>query len=116
MNDALDFIERNGRGGTPFFCYIPTAIPHAAMHAPAEIHEKWRKRFPEFDDVIGRYGAGPEEACPDVRNPIAGFAAMMEVLDSDVGRILDLLEEPGIAGNTIVLFAPDNGAHREGSA
>ncbi len=114
MDDAFRFIDTNAKSGQPFFCYIPTAIPHAAMHAPPEIHQKWRERFPQFDHLIGRYGAGPGEDCPDVVNPIAGFAAMMEVLDRDVGRLLDLLDELGIADNTLVMFSSDNGPHREG--
>ncbi len=113
MHRAIDFVRQNAESQTPFFCYIPTAVPHAAMHAPTELHEKWRKVFPEFDDQIGKYGAG-EEDCPDVQNPIAGFAAMMENLDNQVGEILDLLAELGIDENTIVLFTSDNGPHREG--
>lgn len=114
MDRARDFIRRHARAGTPFFCYIPTAIPHAAMHAPAEIHEKWRKKFPQFDQKIGKYGAGPDDPCPDVVNPIAGFAAMLDVLDNDVGSILALLADLGIDSNTLILFASDNGAHKEG--
>ena len=114
MNMVYNFIERNAKADKPFFCYVPTAIPHAAMQAPKELHEKWRKVFPQFDDRIGKYGAGPTEICDDVVNPIAGFAAMMEHLDSNVGHILDMLKELGIDDNTIVMFASDNGAHAEG--
>jgi arylsulfatase A-like enzyme len=116
MNHAMQFMESNAKSGTPFFCYIPTAVPHAAMHAPAELHRKWRKTFPRFDQVIGRYGAGRDrrEKTPDVINPVAGFAAMMENLDNQVGDILALLEHYGIDDNTLVIFASDNGAHREG--
>jgi arylsulfatase A-like enzyme len=113
MEKAMNFMEQNAQSKTPFFCYIPTAVPHAAMHAPAELHEKWRKKFPQFDKKIGKYGAGGEP-CPDVINPIAGFAAMMENLDNQVGEILTLLQELGIDNNTIVMFTSDNGAHKEG--
>jgi arylsulfatase A-like enzyme len=113
MERALGFIERNAVADQPFFCYIPTAIPHAAMHAPKELHEKWRKVFPQFDNKIGEYKAG-EETCPDVINPIAGFAAMIERLDTHVGAILDRLKALGIDENTIVMFSSDNGAHHEG--
>jgi arylsulfatase A-like enzyme len=113
MNRAQEFIARNAAAKQPFFCYIPTAVPHAAMHAPKALHEKWRKVFPQFDDVIGRYKAGPEE-CPDVQNPIAGFAAMIENLDNQVGQILELLQELGIDDHTLIIFASDNGAHLEG--
>ncbi|MBT3194794.1 MAG: arylsulfatase [Verrucomicrobia bacterium] len=114
MADALAFIRRSVKAGKPFFCYIPTAVPHAAMHAPAELHEKWRKVYPQFDQRIGRYGAGPGESCPPVTNPIAGFAAMMENLDNQVGELLDLLKELGVDDNTLVTFSSDNGAHHEG--
>jgi arylsulfatase A-like enzyme len=114
MQKAFDFIKENGKSGTPFFCYIPTGVPHAAMQAPAELHEKWRKKFPEFDNKIGKYGAGPDEECPDVQNPIAGYAAMMENLDNQVGHILDILKEMGIDEHTLVMFSSDNGAHKEG--
>ncbi|MGE9268825.1 MAG: sulfatase-like hydrolase/transferase, partial [Verrucomicrobiales bacterium] len=113
MADARAFIRRSAESDTPFFCYLPTAIPHAAMHAPKELHEKWRKKFPQFDHLIGKYGAGGEP-CPDVVNPIAGFAAMMEHLDHEIGTILALLDELGIDENTLILFASDNGPHKEG--
>ena len=111
---ARDFITKNVEAEKPFFCYIPTAIPHAAMHAPKELHEKWRKKLPEWDSRIGKYGAGPGEDTPDVINPVAGFAAMMEHFDNQVGLILDQLVEYGIDENTLVIFASDNGAHKEG--
>ena len=113
MEKARAFVKRSAESKTPFFCYIPTAVPHAAMHAPKELHEKWRKVFPQFDKKIGKYGAGGEP-CPDVINPIAGFAAMMENLDNEVGSLLALLKELGIDDNTLIMFTSDNGAHKEG--
>jgi len=41
----------------------------------------------------------------------AHFAAMVESLDDDVGRLLEALERRGVAGNTIVVFTSDNGGH-----
>ena len=93
MDDAFSFIEKSVKQKKPFFCYIPTAVPHAAMHAPKELHEKWRKVYPEFDQRIGKYGAGPGEPCPNVVNPIAGYAAMMENFDNQVGHLLNILKD-----------------------
>jgi arylsulfatase A-like enzyme len=42
------------------------------------------------------------------------FAAAVQMLDRDVGRILDVLEETGIAKDTLVLFTSSNGPHKEG--
>ena len=114
IDRALMFIRIHAESKTPFFCYIPTAVPHAAMHAPKALHEKWRKVFPEFDNKTGTYKAGPGEPCPDVVNPIAGFAAMIENLDNEIGELLALIKELGIDDNTLVMFSSDNGAHKEG--
>ncbi|MDC0087928.1 arylsulfatase [Akkermansiaceae bacterium] len=114
MKDAMDFIKNSVEASKPFFCYIPTAVPHAAMHAPKEMHEKWCEVYSEFNDVIGKYSAGATEECPDVKNPIAGFAAMMENFDNQVGEILDMLVQLGIDENTVVIFSSDNGTHIEG--
>jgi len=113
MEKAREFIKRNAEARKPFFCYIPTAIPHAAMHAPRKLHQKWRKKLPRFDNRIGKYGAGGEP-CPNVVNPVAGFAAMMEHLDNEVGALLDLLAKLDIDEHTLVMFSSDNGAHGEG--
>ena len=104
--ETLKFIRANK--DKPFFCYCPFTIPHAAMHAPEKDVAPWRKKFPQFEDVVGRYRG------PLVKNPVAAFAAMMTILDRDVGRILDLLKELGIDENTLVIFTSDNGPHKEG--
>ena len=110
FEDALGFV-RDNKGG-PFFCYLPVIIPHAAMQAPPEYHQRFRKLYPQFDDKVGRYGG--DARTTEVQNPIAGFAAMMTKLDDDIGRLLDLLDQLGIADNTLVMLSSDNGPHHEG--
>jgi arylsulfatase A-like enzyme len=106
MKAALEFIRTNK--DKPFFCYMPFTIPHAAMHAPKELHDKYRKLYPQFEKKIGRYSG------PQVTNPIAAFPAMVEHMDNGVGQVLDLLRELKIEDNTLVIFTSDNGAHHEG--
>ncbi|MCA8948821.1 MAG: sulfatase-like hydrolase/transferase, partial [Planctomycetes bacterium] len=60
----------------------------------------------------GRYSG--DGRTTEVRNPIAGFAAMMTKLDDDIGALLALLAELGIENETIVMLSSDNGPHREG--
>lgn len=107
---ALDFIRENK--DEPFFCYLPVTIPHAAMQAPPEYHERFRKEYPEFDKITGRYGG--DERTVQVQNPIAGFAAMMTKMDDDVGTLMALLKELDIDDNTLVMLTSDNGPHKEG--
>ena len=104
---ALDFIQANR--DTPFFCYMPVTIPHAAMQVPEEYVQPWREKFREFENTIGRYSFESE-----VRNPVAAFPGMMTRLDVTVKRVLDLLEELRLNENTIVFFSSDNGSHMEG--
>jgi arylsulfatase A-like enzyme len=46
----------------------------------------------------------------------AAFAAMVHILDEQVGEIIDKVEELGLAENTIIMFSSDNGPHLEGGA
>lgn len=113
MREARHFIRQRGREGKPFFAYIATPIPHAAMQAPKTLHKKWRTILPQFDKRIGKYNTALRP-CKPVRNPVAAFGAMMEHLDNEVGRIFDLLEQLEIDRETLVIFTSDNGAHKEG--
>ncbi|MDO6737035.1 arylsulfatase [Wenyingzhuangia sp. 2_MG-2023] len=113
MDHAFDFIKENAKKKQPFFCYIPTAIPHAAMHAPKKLHDKWRKKLPQFENVIGEYYADPEPT-PDVINPVAAFPAMVQHLDAQVGKIVKMLKKYNVDNNTLIIFTSDNGAHHEG--
>ena len=78
------------------------------MHAPEEYMAPWRKMFPQFEEKVGKYKG------PEVRNPIAAFAAMMTLMDEGVGDLMSLLKDLDIDDNTIVLLSSDNGPHREG--
>jgi len=104
---SLKFIRDNAKN--PFFAYLPITIPHAAMQCPEEDVAPFRKQFPQFEDLIGKYSHGTR-----VKNPVAAFAGMMTRMDRGIGQVLDLLDELKIADNTLVLFTSDNGPHYEG--
>ncbi len=84
---AMSFIERNK--ARPFFCYVPFNACHSPMQAPQDLFEKYRG-----------LGFEPKDAA---------VYAMIENLDRNVGRMLQKLDQLGLAGNTIVLFTTDNG-------
>ena len=103
---ALDFIRRHR--DEPFFCFMPVTLPHAALHVPEDSAAPFREKFPEYEGKVGRYKG------PEITNPPACFAGMMTRMDGQVGALLALLRELGIAENTLVMLTSDNGAHREG--
>ena len=97
---ARKFIRDNK--DRPFFCYVPTTVPHLALQVPDDSLQEYLGRW---DDPPYQGGNGylPHFA------PRAAYAAMVTRMDREVGRILDLIEELGLAENTLVIFSSDNG-------
>ncbi len=91
--EALRFIRENSEG--PFFLYLPFTIPHDNGEAP--VGE--RQEVPD-------HGIYAEKEWPKERK---GYAAMITRMDSDVGRIVELLDELGLEDRTVVFFTSDNG-------
>lgn len=108
MAESLNFIRSSVENDKPFFCFLPITIPHAAMHVPEESAAPFRKKFPQFEDTIGKYKG------PLVKNPAAGFAGMMTRLDSQIGELMVLLKKLDIDESTLVMLTSDNGPHKEG--
>lgn len=101
-----------GHADQPFFAYMAYTLPHAELNLP---HDE------VYDYYVDKIGAANDKAYTlggyhDSDHPLASFAAMVERLDSYVGDIMDLIEQKGIADNTIIIFTSDNGPHREGGA
>jgi len=111
---ALSFLEENK--DAPFFMFYPSVIPHAELVAPEAYIAKYRGKFlPEKKYArkkegysVGGYNSQEESH--------AAFAAMVNVLDDQVGEILDKVHQLGIADNTLIIFTSDNGPHKEGGA
>lgn len=90
-DEAMGWITENKE--KPMFLYLAYCIPHT----------KWQ--VPE----LGEYA---DKDWPKERFKIQ--AAMVSRMDRDIGRIKRLLEELGIADNTLIMFNSDNGAHAQG--
>jgi len=113
---VLDFIEKNQ--DKPFFLFVPTIIPHAELVAPEAYMEEFRGKFGEEKPYIGvdegeNFRQGPYQSQPE---PRAAFAAMMTLLDQQVGEIVQKIEALGLSENTLIIFTSDNGPHLEGGA
>lgn len=86
---AVEFIEDHKAGH--FYLNLSYYTPHSPFQAP--------------DSIVGKY----EQKEPDRGHFHATYAAMIESMDMNVGKIMDALEELGLADNTIVIFYSDNG-------
>lgn len=89
---SLDFIQQ--QKDKPFFLYLAYNAPHYPLEAPETLIAKYKEKFPED----GLY---------------ANYAAMVEQMDNNIGRILAELDRLGIAKNTLILFTSDNGPSAE---
>ena len=119
QQQTLNFIRENKDNS--FFAFVPIVIPHAELIVPDdEIFKQYLGTYPE-NAFVGKPGAdyGPNMViggyCSQ-ENPHATFAAMVHCIDNYVGQIQHLLEELGIAENTVLMFSSDNGPHQEGGA
>ena len=87
FDEVLAFIEEYQ--SEPFFIYIPTNAPHG----PLEISDEYADPYREMglDDSVARiYG-------------------MVENIDDNIGRLLELLERLGLDEDTIIIFTSDHG-------
>jgi arylsulfatase len=83
---AKDFITRQHEAGTPFFVWLNTTHMHLITHTkPSSLGQAGRWQSPYHDTMIDH--------------------------DRNVGEMLDLLDELGIADNTFVMYSTDNGPH-----
>ncbi|MGC6566519.1 MAG: arylsulfatase [Akkermansiaceae bacterium] len=107
-NEALRYIEEQKEG--PFFLHLALQIPHASLRAKEEWKDKYRPVLKE--ELLPVPKKKPHYSFE--REPRTTFAAMVSYMDHNVGLLLEKLEELGIAENTLVMFASDNGAMQEG--
>lgn len=98
---ALDFIKTYK--DEPFFCYVPFAIPHVSIQVPEDSLAEYKGKWEEPNPFPGCRLYVPNET------PRAGYAAMITRMDRDVGRIMDLVEQLGLADDTLIIFTSDNG-------
>jgi len=84
---AIDFMRRQAEAGKPFFLYLP----YTATHYPTRPHP----------DFAGKTGNG-------------AWADLLLQIDTYTGRLLDEIDDLGIADNTIFVFTADNGPEAAG--
>jgi len=83
---ATDFIRRNSEGDTPFFVWFNSTHMHFRTHARPESKGRSGRWQSEYHDTMMDH-------------------------DDLVGSLVDLLDELGIADDTIVIYSTDNGPH-----
>jgi len=90
-----DFMERKVAENKPFFAYWPSVAPHGARNGTPT------------NPLRGEVGL--MDKSPSAEENTERFKSLNEYLDLLVGRVIDKVEELGIADNTLILFTSDNG-------
>ncbi len=90
-DETIKFIKMNR--DRPFFIYLS----HYAVHTPIQVK----------DEDLAKYEDRPKGE----HQNNAKYAAMVDNVDQNVGRVLQTLEDLDLADNTIVVFYSDNGGH-----
>ncbi len=130
---TVDYIKNQRKKDQPFFIYQAYIAPHFPLQAKKGDIEKYRNLYTHGYDSIraARFkkqialGIFPDSSQPsapaymawnELENPnneahkMTVYAAMVDCMDQNIGRIMETLEKEGIAENTIICFLSDNGA------
>ena len=114
-SETIDFMEAHKQ--KPFFAYLSFYSVHTPLMAPAALVAKYREKARKLGLDRQEVFQLEEQVWPNAKSPRrvrsvqshATYAAMVESMDSQVGRVLDALTRLGIADHTIVCFTSDNG-------
>ena len=137
-DNAAQYIDRFSQEKDPFFLYVAFTSPHWPLQAPEEdiaryadrykigwdaLRKERRQRMIAMGLVEESWGIAPR----DPRVPpwelasykdwearrMAVYAAQIDPMDQNIGKIVSKLEERKIADNTLILFLSDNGGNYE---
>lgn len=95
-NHALDFIERSKE--EPFFLYVAFGAPHSPIQGPN-------------DPPVRGPGKVDQKSIDEER----AYGEMIGSMDAEIGHIRALVEKLGLAENTLIFFASDNGPAKKWS-
>jgi len=129
-------IEQNRRDGKPFFAYLALQAPHDPFQLPAEWLDRYKGRydqgydetraariarmkalgilrpdatfFPRLPTVPAWNDLPAEEKRKSARR-MELFAAMVENMDANIGKLIGYLKTEGLYDNTLIIFLSDNG-------
>ncbi len=108
VDEAIRFIK--GNQDRPFYANVWTLLPHAPLNPTPEQLKPYESLAPRADDpAFGRWMQQYLGEAKDLKSQMQVFCASLTDLDTQIGRLLQTLDELDLADNTIVFFSSDNG-------
>lgn len=98
MEEVFAFLDDQKDSEEPFFLYFAPTLPHANNES-----RPFGLEIPSYGDYIDKEWSEAHKA----------YAAMVDRIDKDMGRIMDYLAASGMDEDTLVIFTSDNGPHKE---
>jgi len=113
-DESLKLLDQHKN--TPFLLYLAFYSVHTPLQGREDLIAKYNAKRQTVLDAEEREFGPEEQAWPvenerqvRIRQAHAVYAAMVEAMDEQIGRVLDTLEELGIADHTAVILMSDNG-------
>jgi arylsulfatase len=138
-DNSVQFIKERDKS-KPFFMYVAYTAAHWPMQAPANEIAKYSGKYDEgYEAIRGqRYQrmkklgvidkslqlSPPDSLAitpswknekdkPSMARRMETYAAMIDLMDQGIGRIINELKEEGLYDNTVIIFLQDNGGCQE---
>lgn len=123
---SINLLERYAKDKTPFFLAVGFYKPHTPYVAPRKYFDMYPKEKIKIPSVPENYlSTLPEPAQQSLTRfkpqnnlsdslalcAIQAYYATITFVDAQIGRVLDALEQNGLADNTVVVFTSDHGYH-----
>ena len=140
-DEGLKYVDTAVKNRKPFFWYVAYNAPHFPLQAKDEDIQKYRGKYKadwnefrkkryakqlemgimrkgdslsKIDSSIPKYDSLSEKQKDLIDLRMATYAAMVDNVDQNVGKIVDHLKAKGVFENTLIIFVNDNGAASSG--
>jgi len=108
VDETIGFAKANK--DKPFYVNMWTLVPHAALKPTPEQLAVYAELQPKADDpAFGEWTRKYYANAKDLRSQMQVFCASLTDLDTQIGRLLDSLDELGLTNDTLIFFSSDNG-------
>lgn len=134
----LSWLERDSDSGKPFFAYLAYTAPHDPLHAPKEYIQKYLGKYdsgyehlrearhqglkaqgivsddaalPKWPSVVSKWDDLSSAEKANKSRDMETYAAMVDILDEQIGRVIAWLKDNNQFENTLIVFMSDNGAN-----
>lgn len=119
--NAIAQIESAVEEGKPFLCWTAFSEPHPPFYPPRELYERIDQAAIELPEQAPADAPPPHESIlkkreewahlteVEIRQIIAGYYGMVELMDGYAGMVLDAIDRLGLRDDTLIIWTSDHG-------